>query len=153
MYLYVSEIFPLEIRGIGMGKSSSARTLSFPSSIPPLTPPGFSLFGQFAATIILLETAPIGFVNVGWKYYFVIIAWCPIFMLLIYFFWPETARLSLEEISAQFGDVVAVDISGKTVEERGKLDEMLRGRDVVHEGQMGKEKVLVMGHEKEGQGV
>ena len=44
MYLYVSEIFPTEIRPIGMG---------------------FSLFGQFAATIILLQTAPIGFVHVS----------------------------------------------------------------------------------------
>jgi hypothetical protein len=59
MYLYVSEIFPTEIRPIGMG---------------------FSLFGQFAATIILLETAPIGFANVGWKYYLVIIIWCIFFI-------------------------------------------------------------------------
>ncbi|PQE15754.1 sugar transporter protein [Rutstroemia sp. NJR-2017a BBW] len=27
-----------------------------------------------------LQTAPIGFVNVGWKYYFVIIAWCIFFI-------------------------------------------------------------------------
>ncbi|EME83411.1 uncharacterized protein MYCFIDRAFT_211329 [Pseudocercospora fijiensis CIRAD86] len=39
MYLWVSEIFPTEIRSIGIG---------------------FSLFGQFASTIVLLQTAPIG---------------------------------------------------------------------------------------------
>jgi MFS family permease len=49
MYLYVSEIFPTEIRPIGMG---------------------FSLFGQFAATIILLQTAPIGFVQVSTRVLF-----------------------------------------------------------------------------------
>lgn len=81
MYLYVSEIFPTEIRPIGMG---------------------FSLFGQFAckqilerpsltrmrnrftndctATIILLQTAPIGFATVGWKYYLVIICWSIFFI-------------------------------------------------------------------------
>jgi hypothetical protein len=75
MYLYVSEIFPTEIRPIGMG---------------------FSLFGQFAgmsphlygptttdndaATLVLLETAPMGFNNIGWKYYLVIICWSAFFI-------------------------------------------------------------------------
>ena len=132
MYLYVSEIFPLEIRGIGMGKPIPSQQ-NPPSSYNTNThTKGFSLFGQFAATIILLETAPIGFVNVGWKYYFVIIAWCPIFMLLIYFYWPETAKLSLEEISARFGDHVAIDITGASAEERLKLDEFLKKSDIVH---------------------
>lgn len=33
-----------------------------------------------AATIILLETAPMGFNNVGWKYYLVIICWSAAFI-------------------------------------------------------------------------
>jgi hypothetical protein len=41
---------------------------------------GFSLFGQFAATIILLQTAPIGFAQVGWKYFLVVICWCIVFI-------------------------------------------------------------------------
>lgn len=79
MYLYVSEIFPTEIRPIGMG---------------------FSLLGQFTceynkqshysvysphltttpATIILLQTAPMGFNNAGWKYYLVIICFSAAFI-------------------------------------------------------------------------
>jgi MFS family permease len=59
MYIYVSEIFPTELRPIGMG---------------------FSLFGQFAASLILLQTAPIGFAEVGWKYYLVIICWCIVYI-------------------------------------------------------------------------
>ncbi|KAJ5978763.1 MFS sugar transporter [Penicillium viridicatum] len=62
MYLYVSEIFPTEIRPIGMG---------------------FSHFGQLASTLILLQTAPIGFGNVGWKYYYVIICWSAFFIPVI----------------------------------------------------------------------
>jgi hypothetical protein len=111
MYIYVSEIFPTEIRPIGMG---------------------FSLFGQFASTIILLQTAPIGMNNVGWKYYLVIIVWCIFFIPIVYFFWPETAGLSLEEISAKFGDDIAVHINDVPEEQRRELDEMLKGQDIVH---------------------
>jgi MFS family permease len=111
MYLYVSEIFPTEIRPIGMG---------------------FSLFGQFASTIILLQTAPIGIVNVGWKYYLVIIVWCIFFIPIVYFFFPETAKLSLEEISARFGDDVAVHVNDVSEDQRRELDEFLKTTDVLH---------------------
>lgn len=110
MYLYVSEIFPTEIRPIGMG---------------------FSLFGQFAATLILLQTAPIGFVTIGWKYYLIIVCWCIVYLPMIYFFWPETARLSLEEISAKFGDDVAVHVNDVSEEQRRELDEFLKSKDIV----------------------
>jgi MFS family permease len=122
MYLYVSEIFPTEIRSIGIG---------------------WSLFGQFAgktplipqkeelltclATIILLQTAPIGFNAVGWKYFLLVICWSVLFIPAIYFFWPETARLSLEEIGKQFGDEVAVHITDATDEERAAIDRQLMG--------------------------
>ncbi|KAJ5358755.1 uncharacterized protein N7496_011168 [Penicillium cataractarum] len=104
MYLYVSEIFPTEIRPIGMG---------------------FSLFGQFAATLILLETAPMGFNNAGWKYYLVIICWSVVFIPVIYFFFPETARLTLEEVAQNFGEEVAVHLTDATDEEKAQLDEKL----------------------------
>lgn len=109
MYTYVSEIFPTEIRPIGMG---------------------FSLFGQFASTIILLQTAPIGIEQVGWKYYLVIIAWCVVFIPVVYLFFPETARLSLEEISARFGDDVAVHVNDVDDAQRRELDDFLKGQDV-----------------------
>ncbi|KAH0828528.1 hypothetical protein AYO21_07761 [Fonsecaea monophora] len=114
MYIYVAEIFPTEIRPIGMG---------------------FSLFGQFASTIILLQTAPIGFDRVGWKYYLVVIIWCAVFIPIIYFYFPETARLSLEEIGQKFGDEVAVHVNDTTEEKRQKLDEFLANTDIVHLGQ------------------
>ncbi|RAH40351.1 putative MFS sugar transporter [Aspergillus brunneoviolaceus CBS 621.78] len=101
MYLYVSEIFPTEIRPIGMG---------------------FSLFGQFAATLILLETAPMGFNNIGWKYYLVIICWSAFFIPVIYFFFPETARLTLEEVAKNFGEEVAVRRTDATDEEKAQLE-------------------------------
>lgn len=93
---------------------------------------GFSLFGQFAATIILLQTAPIGINNVGWKYYLVIICWLIVFIPAVYFYWPETAGLSLEEVSARFGDDVAVHINDLPEDERKQLDEVLKGKDMTH---------------------
>lgn len=84
-----------------------------------------------AATIILLQTAPIGFAEAGWKYYLVIICWSAFFLPCIYFFWPETARLSLEEIGKNFGDEVAVHITDATDEEKARLDRELQDADVV----------------------
>nr|KMM69061.1 hypothetical protein CPAG_05384 [Coccidioides posadasii RMSCC 3488] len=115
MYIYVSEIFPTEIRPIGMG---------------------FSLFGQFASTIILLQTAPIGFARVGWKYYLVVIIWSAFFIPVIYFFFPETARLSLEEIAKNFGEEVAVDITTATEEEKVKLEETVASGDMIKTGNL-----------------
>ncbi|KAF2635146.1 putative MFS sugar transporter [Massarina eburnea CBS 473.64] len=106
MYLYVSEIFPTELRPMGMG---------------------FSMFGQFAASLVLLQTAPIGFAQVGWKYYLVIICWCIVYIPMVYFYWPETARLSLEEIGKNFGDEVAVHVNDATDEEKHRLEKQLVG--------------------------
>lgn len=41
----------------------------------------------------------------------------------MYFFWPETARLSLEEVTRNFGDEVAVHIHDVAGQDRLKLDE------------------------------
>ncbi|KAI6778317.1 sugar transporter [Emericellopsis cladophorae] len=106
MYLYTSEIFPTGIRSIGIG---------------------FSLFGQYASTIILLQTAPIAFDAVGWRFFLVIICWSVVFIPVIYFFWPETARLTLEEIGQQFGDEVAVQLTNLRDEEKTELDQKILG--------------------------
>jgi hypothetical protein len=115
MYTYVSEIFPTDIRPIGMGKCSIPSTQQ---TLLTKNITGFSLFGQFDAFLILLQTAPIGFVTIGWRYYLVIIICSLVFLPIIYFYFPETARLSLEEVSAKFGDEVAVDLgNGKELDD------------------------------------
>ncbi|KAM5364162.1 hypothetical protein ACJZ2D_011663 [Fusarium nematophilum] len=73
------------------------------------------------ATIILLHTAPIRFASVGWKHFLLVTLWSGLFVPAVYFFWPETARLPLEEIGKQLGDEIAVHITDATDEERGQL--------------------------------
>lgn len=51
----------------------------------------------------------------------------------MYFEFPETALLSLEEIGKQFGDEVAVHVNDATEEQREKMDDFLRGEDFGHE--------------------
>lgn len=51
---------------------------------------------------------------------------------VVYFFWPETARLSLEEVAKNFGDEVAVHINDATDEEKKQLDKRLEEVDVVN---------------------
>lgn len=65
----------------------------------------------------------------GWKYFLVVICWSAFFVPVIYFFWPETARLTLEEIGKQFGDDVAVHLTDATDEEKAALDrKLVQGR-------------------------
>ena len=46
---------------------------------------------------------------------------------MVYFYWPETARLSLEEVAKNFGDEVAVHVNDATDEEKHRLDQQLVG--------------------------
>ena len=57
-----------------------------------------------------------------------VICWSVFFIPVLYFYWPETATLSLEEIGKQFGDEVAVHINDATESEKAELDaKLVRG--------------------------
>ena len=49
---------------------------------------------------------------------------------MVYLYWPETARLSLEEIAKNFGDEVAVHVNDATDEEKRQLDRTIGDIDV-----------------------
>ncbi|KAF9875420.1 MFS monosaccharide transporter [Colletotrichum karsti] len=84
-WVLVAEIFPLDLRGVGVG---------------------FSVFTQSVTAIWLSYAASIAFDVISWKFYLVFIA-CNIFAGTIYFFFlPETRFLSLEEVAAKFGDEI-----------------------------------------------
>jgi hypothetical protein len=54
-------------------------------------------------------------------------------MIVVYFFWPETARLSLEEVAKKFGDEVAIHIHDVNAEDKKQVDGALRAFDTNRE--------------------
>lgn len=88
-YVYSAEIFPTHARGLGMG---------------------LSIFTQFCTTLVYTQVAPIAFSTINWRYYLVFIILPVIGAVLMFFKFPETKELSLEDISRVFED------EGDTVE-------------------------------------
>ncbi|KAI2608956.1 general substrate transporter [Hypoxylon fragiforme] len=87
-YAYGSEIWPTHLR-------SEGSTLAFAS-----------FFGN-----ALAYSAPVNLAlkNIGWMYYLVFVCVTIVSTAIIAVYFPETKNLTLEEINAKFGDVVAVD--------------------------------------------
>lgn len=64
----------------------------------------------------------------GWKYFLLIICWSAVFVPIIYFYFPETAQLSLEEIEKQFGDELAVPVRHEQIDQDSSVpEEMHKG--------------------------
>lgn len=72
--------------------------------------------------MVYLEAAPTAFAVIEWRYYLVFIVLTFFNTAFVWFFFPETKGLSLEEIGELFGDEVAVQLTRLTMEERDMLD-------------------------------
>jgi hypothetical protein len=106
-YVYCSEIFPSHIRSRGVA---------------------WSLSILFLSSLVYLEAAPTALATISWKYYMVFVALTVVNIFLVYWLFPETAGLSLEEIGAKFGDEVVVQLTTLTSEERDLLDQKIDGK-------------------------
>lgn len=64
----------------------------------------FSIVAYFASLLIYLEVAPTAFATISWKFYLVFLLALSCFIVPLFFYFPESKGLSLEEISRLFGD-------------------------------------------------
>ncbi|KAF2104643.1 MFS transporter [Rhizodiscina lignyota] len=102
-YVYLAEIFPNHLRSQGVA---------------------FGLSGFYLASEVTLVGAPVALNAIGWKFYLVLICPSAVYIVLIYFLFPETKGRTLEEIGALFGDThIAHQWYGISEEERHRLAE------------------------------
>lgn len=97
-YAYAAEILPTKNRANGVA---------------------IALFFGNSVTLIFSQCAPIALQKIGWKFNIVFIACNLFFLPIVWFFFPETKGLSLEEVNRAFGEKVEVefgDISEAAVE-------------------------------------
>ncbi|EXJ89594.1 hypothetical protein A1O3_02661 [Capronia epimyces CBS 606.96] len=96
-WLYGAEVLPIALRSKVMGLASAS---------------------HFIVNVALTEAGPSAFANIHENYYYVFVACSAFFLVIAYFYFPETKQRSLEEIAADFGDkIVLIDEIDLAVEE------------------------------------
>ncbi|KAF2483998.1 MFS1 putative major facilitator superfamily transporter [Neohortaea acidophila] len=86
-FLYASEIAPVQLRAPICGLST-----------------GISWVFNF----LVVEITPVGFTTIGYRYFIIYAVFCASFVPIVYFFYPETAGRSLEEIDAIFVEATSI---------------------------------------------
>lgn len=92
---YVVEILPYHLR-------AKARTLALPNTLLLTMSQGLVLYNLFVAAALVFNqyANPIALANIGWKYYVVYDVWIFVELLVVYFLFPETGNMSLEQTAA-----------------------------------------------------
>lgn len=83
VWLYCSEIAPLEYRHIGAAATA---------------------FGEWLMTFITVFAGPIGFDNVGWPFWFWVISGNIVAVIFVFLLCPETGGKTLEQVDYLFID-------------------------------------------------
>jgi len=93
-------------------------------------------------TFLVVEITPVSIKNIGHNTYIYFCVFNACFLPMIYYLYPETANLSLEQIDLLFtGDKVHLILPGELRETRpGENIEL--GEEATHEGSSDKEKVM-----------
>ncbi|OTA95260.1 hypothetical protein M434DRAFT_393988 [Hypoxylon sp. CO27-5] len=88
-WLYGAEVLPIALRSKVMGLAAA---------------------GHFIVNVGVTEAGPSAFANIHENYYYVFVGCTSFFLVIAYFYFPETRQKTLEEIARAFGDkVVLVD--------------------------------------------
>jgi hypothetical protein len=80
---------------------------------------GLSWFAYFVGAITYTTPSAVAFKNIGWCMYMVWFACNIVSTVVLYFFLPETANKTLEEMGDLFGDEVVVHFAGDGVHIEG----------------------------------
>ncbi|OOQ88807.1 MFS monosaccharide transporter [Penicillium brasilianum] len=101
-WLYGAEVLPIALRSKVMGLAAAS---------------------HFIVNVAITEAGPSAFANIHENYYYVFVVCSAFFLVIAYFFFPETKQKTLEEVAASFGDrVVLADEAPKRVSVTGKAD-------------------------------
>lgn len=99
-WLYPPEILPLSIRAKGASLSTAS---------------------NWAFNWLVGEMTPILQKAIGWRLYLLHAFFCAVSFVLVYFLYPETANVRLEDMNALFGDATTTMVTPATQAERGSL--------------------------------
>lgn len=113
-WYYASEIFPTHLRAKGMT---------------------IGVIGFCLVDILWLELAPTAFATIGWKYYLVFICLSVLGAAIIYFTFPDTLHMPLEEVARLFGDEDLVAIYQKDIHidpEKHEVLQVQQAENIVH---------------------
>ncbi|KIX10172.1 uncharacterized protein Z518_01253 [Rhinocladiella mackenziei CBS 650.93] len=83
---YASEIMPTKIRATGVAC-------------------GYIVFNCMG--VLMTQTAPLAIAAMTWKYFIIWLVLDCVYVVIVYFFYPETKNRTLEELAGVFGDKVA----------------------------------------------
>ncbi|PKY05280.1 MFS monosaccharide transporter [Aspergillus campestris IBT 28561] len=84
-WLYGAEVLPIALRSKVMGLAAAS---------------------HFIVNVAITEAGPSAFANIHENYYYVFVVCSAFFLVVAYFYFPETKQKTLEEIAASFGDKV-----------------------------------------------
>ncbi|KAJ5234591.1 Major facilitator superfamily domain general substrate transporter [Penicillium citrinum] len=107
-WLYGAEVLPIALRSKVMGLAAAS---------------------HFIVNVAITEAGPSAFANIHENYYYVFVACSAFFLVIAYFFFPETKQKTLEEVAAAFGDrVIAADDNAKRVSVAGEAQHVESAR-------------------------
>lgn len=111
-WIYASEVFPITYRAKGVGIAAA---------------------GNWIFNLALAMFVPPAFTNITWQTYMIFGTFCAVIAIHVFFFYPETAGKSLEEIEYVFASKTPAWRSAKvggTFEDRVHAVEQKRGTEV-----------------------